>query len=149
MTASWLRLGEVGRKHLAGILVGLVVVVLAQFGVFEGLEYWSLDRFFERRGPLTPGLPVVIVTIDESTFVEMNEQWPFARARHAALIRNLAAGKPRLIAFDVIFESPSSRGPADDEALAEAIASAGNVVLAAAHQTDVDAHVGVTREITV
>ena len=149
MTASWRWLREVGRKHLAGIVAAVVIVVLAQFGVFEGLEYWSLDRFFQQRGPLRPELPVVIVTIDESTFQEIEEQWPFARARHAELIKSLAAGKPRLIAFDVIFQSASSRGPKDDEALAEAITSAGNVVLAAALETDVDPHAGVAREITV
>jgi adenylate cyclase len=142
MTASWRWLRGVGRKHLAGILAGLAIVGLVElaglagFGAFEGLEYWSLDRFFELRGQLEPTLPVVIVTIDESTFTELHKQWPFARALHAQLIRNLMAGKPRLIAFDVIFDTPSSAGPEDDNVFAEAIASAGNVVLAAAFETD-------------
>src|SRR2546422_9707877 len=53
---------------------------------------------------------------------------------------HLAAGKPRLIGFDVIFESPSSRGPKDDEALGKAVAFAGNVVLGAAYTKDIQPH---------
>ena len=44
MTVSWARVRDVGRKHLAGILVGVAVVGLVQFGLLETLEHWSLDR---------------------------------------------------------------------------------------------------------
>jgi adenylate cyclase len=147
MTVLWARAREVGRKHLAGILAGVAVVTLVQFGLMETLEHWSLAQLFEWRGPRQPTLPIVIVTIDESTFAEMDEQWPFARARHAELLMHLAEGKPRLIGVDLIFESPSSRGPKDDEALAEAVAFAGNVVLGAAYTTDTQP--GIKREIFV
>jgi adenylate cyclase len=140
MTGGWPWLRDVGRKHLAGILAGIIVVVLVHFSFLEGLEYWSLGQLFEWRGVREPTVPIVIVTIDESTFTEMNEQWPFARVRHAELVTQLAAGRPRAIGIDLIFDTPSSRGPADDEAFAEAIARAGNVVLAAAHTKDVQPH---------
>ena len=39
--------------------------------------------------------------------------------------------------WDLIFDRPSSRGPADDEALGAAIAMAGNVILGAAVAEDV------------
>ena len=71
MTVSWARVRDVGRKHLAGILAGVAVVGLVQFGLLETLEHWSLDRLFEWRGPRTPHLSVVIVTIDESSFAEL------------------------------------------------------------------------------
>jgi adenylate cyclase len=51
---------------------------------------------------------------------------------HGALIDKISAGAPLAIALDVIFDAPSSRGAADDEALGAAVARAGNVVLAAA-----------------
>src|SRR2546425_8853919 len=147
MTAWWPRSRELARKHLWGIVAGVSVVVLVQFGWLDALEYLSLSKLFEWRGPRDPTLPVVIVTIDENTFAEMDEQWPFARVRHAELLTRIAAGKPLLIGMDVIFESPSSRGPKDDEALAAAVALAGNVVLGAAYVKDNQP--GVKREIWV
>ena len=137
MTVWWRRPLEVGRKHLAGILACVAVVVLVQFGLLDNLEYWAFDQLFEWRGPREPTLPAVIVTIDESTFSELNEQWPFPRATHGQLITKIAEGRPRAIGVDIIFDTPSSRGPADDEALGAAVARAGNVVLAAALQEDV------------
>src|SRR6266850_1212134 len=132
MTVSWARVRDVGRQHLAGIRAGVAVVGLVQFGLLETLEHWSLDRLFEWRGPRTPHLSVVIVTIDESSFAELNEQWPFPRAMHGQLLTKIAAGKPLAIGVDVIFDTPSSRGPKDDAALGAAVAAAGNVILGAA-----------------
>src|SRR5438105_4197729 len=137
MTAWWRWLREVGRKHLAGIVAGIVVVVLVQFGLLEGLENWSLDQLFEWRGPRHPTLPVVIVAIDDSTIAELNEQWPFPRAMHGQLLKKIAEGKPLAIGMDVIFDTPSSRGPADDRALGAAVAQAGNVILGAAVTHDI------------
>src|SRR5919108_2331526 len=130
MTGRWPWLRDVGRKHLAGILAAVTVVVLVQFSMLEALEYWSLGQLFERRGARVPILPITIVAIDESTIHELDEQWPFPRAMHAEVIRRIAQGKPRAIGIDIIFDKPSSRGPADDEALGAAIAAAGNVILA-------------------
>src|SRR5438128_7501917 len=137
MTVWWRWPLDVGRKHLAGILAAVAVVVLVQFGLLENLEHWSLDQLFEWRGPRKPTLDVVIVTIDESTVVELNEQWPFPRAIHAELLRKLAEGRPRVIGMDIMFDLPSSRGAADDEALGAAVAAAGNVVLGAAIVDDI------------
>ena len=108
MTVWWRWPLDVGRKHLAGILAAVAVVVLVQFGLLENLEHWSLDQLFEWRGPRKPTLDVVIVTIDESTVVELNEQWPFPRAIHAELLRKLAEGRPRVIGMDIMFDLPSS-----------------------------------------
>jgi adenylate cyclase len=127
---AWLQ--DVARKHLAGILAALVTIVLVSFGLLDGLEYWSLSQLFERRGERAPVAPIVIVTIDESTFAELNTQWPFPRAMHADLLSTIAAGGPFVIGVDLIFDTPSSRGPADDEALGAAVSRAGNVVLGAA-----------------
>src|SRR5882762_5719087 len=104
MTVWWARVRDVGRKHLAGILAAVAVVGLVQFGLLETLEHWSLDRLFEWRGPRTPHLSVVIVTIDESTFAELKTQWPFPRAMHGRLLMNLAKGRPLAIGVDVMFD---------------------------------------------
>ena len=137
MAVRWASVWTVTRKHLAGILAGLVTVALAHFALLDGLEHWSLAQLFEWRGPRAPAAPIVIVTIDESTFSELDAQWPFPRAMHGELITRIAAGRPLAIGVDLIFDRPSSRGPADDEALGAAIAMAGNVILGAAVAEDV------------
>ena len=60
----------------------------------------------------------------------------FARAHRVALLAGLP-GKPRAIVLDLNFDEPSLRGPADDAQLAEAVASAGNVLLAAVYGIDI------------
>jgi len=56
---------------------------------------------------------------------------------HGQLLTKIAEGRPRAIGVDIIFDTPSSRGPVDDEALGAAVARAGNVVLAAALSEDI------------
>ena len=104
----------------------------AFFGAFEGVERWGLNTLFHLRGPLPPQAPIVIVSIDEDSFDELDLQWPWPRALHAKLLDIVSRGKPAAIGIDLIFAEPSSRGRADDQALALAIARAGNVVLGAA-----------------
>ena len=126
--------------YRGGAAAAVLVVALVAPGWLEWLEHSSLTWLFELRGAGQPTAPIVIVSIDESSFVELNEQWPFARATHAQLIRTLAAARPLAIGIDVIFDQPSARGRADDEALGEAIAQAGNVVLGAAPSADESVH---------
>ena len=137
MAVRWAWIGSVTRKHLAGILAGFAIVILVHFALLDGLEHWALGELFEWRGPRPPTSPIVIVTIDESTFSELDTQWPFPRAMHAELLRKIAAGAPRAIGVDLIFDRPSSRGPDDDEALGAAVAAAGNVILGAAVADDI------------
>ena len=132
MAVRWPWLLDVARKHLAGILAGLAILLLVTFGFLDNLEHWSLSQLFERRGERRPMTPIVIVSIDESTFADLNTQWPFPRAMHAELLGRIAGGAPLAIGVDLIFDTPSSRGPADDAPLGAAVARAGNVVLGAA-----------------
>ena len=119
-------------RYLPGLFGAVAVILLVALGALEGLEYWSLEKFFELRGSVQPTAPIVIVAIDESSFIELNQQWPFPRAMHAELLRKIAADRPLAIGIDLIFDVPSSRGEADDVALGEAVTAAGNVVLGAA-----------------
>jgi adenylate cyclase len=123
------------RTLLAGVGAGVVTLALVLLGALDTVELGALDRLFELRGPRPPSAPIVVVTIDEDSFDELNVSWPFPRALHAKLVDVLRAAHPLIIAFDVVFPEPSPRGPADDEALGAAIARAGNVVLAAAITT--------------
>jgi adenylate cyclase len=124
------------RTLLGGIAAAALVVAFVLYGQLEPIERWSLERLFELRGPLPPVTPIAIVTIDESSISELGIQWPFPRAMHGELIDKISAGGPLVIALDLIFDAPSARGPADDDALGAAVARAGAVVLAAARVED-------------
>src|SRR6185295_14126946 len=130
------RLAALGKyvpfRYLPGLFGAVAVALAVAVGALEGLEYWSLEKFFEVRGAVQPRAPIVIVAIDESSFIELNQQWPFPREMHAQLLRKIAADRPLAIGVDLIFDVPSSRGDADDVALGEAVAAAGNVVLGSA-----------------
>jgi adenylate cyclase len=135
MRQAWASTWAGIRKVLGGIGGALVVLGLVYLGQLEALEYWSLSHLFEFRGPRQPRAPIVIVTIDESSITELG-QFPFPRAMHGQLIDKISAGKPLAIGVDVIFDTPSSRGPDDDLVLGEMVALAGNVVLGASRTED-------------
>ena len=122
------------RAIIAGSLFGLAAA-LADVYDFSGFlannELKAINGQFALRGPLTPKAPVVIVTIDEDSFAELNMPWPWPRALHGKLIDVVSRGKPAVIALDILFLEPSARGPGDDQSLARAIRRSGKVVLAA------------------
>jgi adenylate cyclase len=133
------RLWNLTRRHLGGIGAAVLTVGLVYTGSIEWMEYRSFDKHFELRPERPPRAPIVIISIDDASVVELNEQWPFPRRMHADLIDRISAWKPLVIGVDVLFPDPSSRGKKDDEALGAAIARAGNVVLATACTEDVRA----------
>ncbi|PYN24495.1 MAG: hypothetical protein DMD99_10800, partial [Candidatus Rokuibacteriota bacterium] len=124
------------RQHFPGIGAALLVLALVFLGPVEGWEYRWLDQLFLLRGVRPPTAPIVIVTIDESTFQELSLQWPFPRALHGQLIDRISRDRPLVIGLDIIFDSDSMFGPKDDEALGAAVARAGNVVLGLAGAQD-------------
>jgi adenylate cyclase len=130
---------EFAGRLRAGVGAALVVVAFVSIGYVGPLEKWSLepvekgwfDRLFELRGARAPRAPIVIVTVDDSSFSQLDTQWPFPRAMHGTVIDRISAGRPLAIAIDMLFDTKSSRGPRDDKALGAAVARAGNVVLGA------------------
>ena len=130
------RLTDLLRKQLCGIFAALFVVALVLVGPLERWEYLWFDHLFELRGARPPTAPIVIVTIDESSFQELSLQWPFPRALHGQLIDRIRADRPLVIGLDIIFDSDSMFGPKDDESLGAAVARAGNVVLGLAGAQD-------------
>jgi adenylate cyclase len=136
LAASW-------RVFLAGSLAGLAIVVLAAanpLSFFEIAELKALDAQFTLRGPREPQTPIVVVTIDEDSFDGLNLSWPWPRAVHAKFLDVVGRGGPVAIGMDILFTEPSSRGPADDAALGEAVDRVRDrIVLAAALTTVGDA----------
>lgn len=95
--------------------------------------------------PASARKDIVLVEIDDSSLAAVEPvfgRWPWPRAVHASLIDFLARAGARVIAYDVLFLEPDSRGAfaiggatmsgsSSDAMLAASIARAGNVVLLA------------------
>jgi len=116
----------------------------------RGLE----DQLQRLLGPRRPPAAVTLVAVDDATlqqgdWYERNRQlpaWargvgslPWPRAAYGLLIERLLAAGARAVAMNVVFEGPSSHGPADDAALAAVLARhRGRVALAAEMQEGED-----------
>lgn len=115
--------------------VALAVGVIGyQAGAWAKLENDTVDLRFAARGAQPRPAGLVLVAIDDRTFSLLHRQWPFPRRLHGRMIDILRRDGARVIAYDVQFSEPTD--PTDDGALYDAVARAGNVVLAT---TEVDA----------
>ena len=109
------------------LVIALGIGVFAVAGFVSGLlGSWSArisDRLFLSRmaDPST-----VIVAIDDASIGQLG-RWPWPRQIHANLINILAADGAKVIAYDVNF--PEASDATNDQALADALRKAGNVVL--------------------
>src|SRR5262249_33082982 len=89
---------------VAVVMTGLTLVAYAfHFAFFEGLERQSIDMRFSLRGSERTPRNIVLVRIDDVTFSEINQRWPFNRALHAQLIRRICSAQPKAIAIDIQF----------------------------------------------
>ena len=122
------------KKLIRPLIIGASLIILVLLSYGRGLldipELKSLDFRFQIRGPIASKVPIVLVSIDQDSFDELNLPWPWPRTLHATLIRKLAQSQAKLIALDILFTEPKA-DPREDRALAEAIKKAGNVILAA------------------
>ncbi len=118
----------------------LVVAVLAWVGVSSGwpgprMRVWERgveQQLLLLRGPRRPPPKVVLVTVDDATlqqgdwFEEEGKipDWakgvgslPWPRATYGMVAEKLLQAGARAVAVNVVFEGPSGKGPADDDAL--------------------------------
>lgn len=115
---------------LIALTVFLVSLLLLQIPALRNLELSTVDWRFSWRGPLTvDDSPIAIVTIDDESFDILPERWPWPRSYYAHAIENLSKAGATVVGLDLILDIPDSHGPENDQALADAIRQAGNVVL--------------------
>src|SRR5687767_11200862 len=115
-----------------GLAIGICAWVWSLGPAGQTLEAKGLDLLFLLRGPHASPDDIVVVEIDDQSFSRLALQWPWPRSLHARLTDRLRTAGAKVIAFDVLFSEPSS--PAEDTALADAFARAGNVALATDHR---------------
>ncbi|HET8823216.1 MAG TPA: adenylate/guanylate cyclase domain-containing protein [Thermoleophilaceae bacterium] len=118
------------RIIFAAVAIGLTGVVVAAYagGVFDGAELDTVDQRFQIRGSDDAPRDVVVVGIDDITFSDLRERWPFRRSLHARAVDRLSEAGARVIAYDVQFTEPTT--VRDDNALISAVERADGVVLA-------------------
>ncbi len=114
----------------------LVLALLTLSGAFTKVDRLIGDLFFSLWSrPAQSSL--VLVEIDSRSLQRLNN-WPWSRAYHASLIKELSQAGAAAIAFDIDFSALSS--PSGDAALATAIGrSKSRVVLASFVQPDTHA----------
>jgi len=126
---------------------GTLEVLKPETNFLRGLELTSIDKRFHWRGVQEPSPDVVIVGVDQESFtadtfqeslLEANPDlrllgtWPWPRRVHAMALDKLLAAGAKVVAFDLLFSTPSKYGPADDAALRTALEQAkGRVVVGA------------------
>jgi adenylate cyclase len=140
---SWTR-EPWARRSLAalgwGLLPALLGAACISIAMVSDLEdSLGLHWLFTLRGPIPAPQNVVVVALDELSEPDPQRPRSWPRQDQAAVVRYLAEQGARVISFDLTFVSPA-RDPADDLAFAEAIRTAGNVLLTEAMHS-VDEHV--------
>ena len=114
------------KKGLTYSIIILFSLFAFLFALFAGLDNIIVNMALSKgRGESDPN--VVLVTIDDFSLNRIG-QYPWDRRVHAALIDRLAEDGAAVIALDLLFTEPS-QDPEADAVLAEAIRSAGNVIL--------------------
>lgn len=106
-------------------LIVLVVLVTGAAGL-ASTYHWltNVDRFLYDRvvtllsGPVPKD--VVIIGVDEQSLQRFG-RWPWSRSEQARLYDAIAAARPHEVIVDIVYSEPSN--PADDEALANALAA--------------------------
>lgn len=125
-----------------GLGVGLLVILLTSGWLFEitvlgNIELLTIDyRYQNRYDPVAAAevkdrADVVIVGISDEDLKALPESFPFPRSYYAHVIENLNRAGARAIVFDITFEAARD----GDSVMAEVLARAPNVVLAAKVQT--------------
>ncbi len=91
-------------------MMGGVVLVLSLFclfnsSLFQQIESKTIDFRFGVRGVRQPEAPVKIIAIDEKSLKEVG-QWPWPRAIHAQMIRQLKTDGVKSVFYDVFYPEP-------------------------------------------
>ena len=128
------------RPALIGLVLSVIVLLAYALQLLDTLELKTVDLRFRVRGVLLPRSPLVLVSIDQDSFDEIDPNWPWPRSIHAELIQRLGEGKPKLIGFDLLLPGSTETSTADEQ-FARALGLVGNVILASEY-TEVDTPIG-------
>lgn len=107
----------------------LVLLLLLQTNFWKLIDQKSFDVVSVLSPPTINETDLLIVSIDDASFNDIQEFWPWPREMHGRLLARLKSAGARLVVFDLIFSEPSSFGELDDLYFAESIRTNSPVVL--------------------
>ncbi len=120
------------KKFIFAVVLACAVFFGVVFIPFiEHAELKLIDmRFVLRSAENAPAIheDIVIVTIDDASFRELDIRWPWPRTLLAEAIETIAEAGARVIAVDIAF-SEKSRNHDEDVAFKKALSTADSVVL--------------------
>lgn len=112
---------------IMSLVLGFLMCFLYFLNVFAFWDWKASDFFFNIRPEPKTNPNIVIVAIDDDSISRFGK-FPWETIIHAQLINNIAAQKPKVICFDILFDK-ADKNPQNDTILARAIKAAGNVIL--------------------
>ncbi|MDP3956188.1 MAG: adenylate/guanylate cyclase domain-containing protein [bacterium] len=105
-------------KSYAWLAIPVILsVILYGAGFFGGVNRMLSDVLYPS---YSVDESIVIISIDDDSLAELG-QWPWPRGLFAELLGVLESVNPEVVAIDVLFAEPSSRGQSDDATLAKAL----------------------------
>lgn len=131
--SRWL---ELARRRWTWLLLALGLIALVSWiTVSNGLP--RVDQMLQESALnlVRPGASndIVIVAIDDKS-IEAIGRWPWRRALHAEVLRQISRGESRCIGLDLLLAGPDTEHPGDKALLARRMKEAGYVVLPIALQ---------------
>ena len=128
---------------LVSLAWALVITVICGSGLLNSLELWFSDELFQR--PETPPSDIVIIGIDETDLKELGSYNTWNRSVMASALEALASdpdNMPAVVAIDTLYSG--SNNDEADQALVDAAAKLGNVVVASEAQFGTEYTFGAT-----
>ena len=111
---------ELGGGFIITVLVSLIFLLNG----FEAPELLTYDWRFALRGERPPLADILMITIDEESERRLQQRMPWKRSLHADVINTLMQHHPKLIIYDVIFQTETDA--LEDTAFANALYDAYN-----------------------
>jgi CHASE2 domain-containing sensor protein/signal transduction histidine kinase len=105
------------------IFLLLTTAALTYFNGLGKIDQSIYDQFLQRQNQPARE-DIIIVAIDDYSLQELGK-WPWPRSLHAQLIEQINTAQPLAIGLDVLFPESDNVNVADDQLLAQAIASSG------------------------
>jgi CHASE2 domain-containing sensor protein/tRNA A-37 threonylcarbamoyl transferase component Bud32 len=138
--------------------IGAALLSASSMGIVQLMESQALSTFFQLRGPVVPPEDIVILAIDNQSisvpqqyyktnprqyaYLEPLKSFPFKRAAYAQVIEKLMQAGAKAVAVDVVFDTPSSYGVADDRQLQAVLEKYGSKITLAALYENSQPHQG-------
>jgi len=82
------------------------IVTINPPGMFEQIEYKTLDARFQSRGAIPPDQRIVILAIDDASLAKVG-RWPWSRDKIGLLIERVIGDyDAAVLGFDIVFSEP-------------------------------------------